>query len=694
MACRDLKEALRELPSHVDWKPRFNLHYVKRILSRLRPRVRDRAWKTFSEGPDPPLITLEERGLSSRNFENPHKLARDLLSEPSRAMQMIKLFKKMVFVGGASRLLPQDRNLLIFGHKILSMPGFIVTSKGKDRYVCNLSKKPFAAPYSDGTPFPRLPRSVSSFTLNKGFEHRQTTMGFHGLGCRGASALALPPGTFNINLDLKGWFFQIPQIKQMLHYQVKTFPVPLRDDPNGPVSTESFVLMGTEMGNAVAAAAAGGANIAIVRGFDRKAQLQAFPDLLSLPLDKVVSPAHFKLKPCDISLKNFLKRYPTKHTNDDNFVHLDHTLLGLWRTGAARFPLYAVHQDDVALKNVNKELTIRSAKFLYKEYANCNILTSTAFSEDDVLQEDIITGIRVNFRTKMMSLSHKKWEQFTFAVYNLVVHGDSVTAGEALETCGRVMHAAELFPDIKPMFVPLSHYLSALCVLCKSCPRKWEKAKARRISVPRIILRMLHDGWMLIVSRETHALRFVHIQEDADSHWSTDWCPEGMGFVDCLTGNYVGVSIPQEHPMTIRFRKNSLFGELFIVTLSLIVFAMPGQIILLDEDNMGCIHAIKKFKSKPSYSLLSMRFAQVIREKRLTVLPHHVGTKIIAADPISRMDLPGWKERFEKRCAILKIPKGHELPDALASWENLWEELIALEDKYSQRLSGIIVFFA
>ena len=265
----------------------------------------------------------------------------------------------------------------------------------------------------------------------------------------------------------------------------------------------------------------------------------------------------------------------------------------------------------------------------------------------------------------------------------MVAHGDSITAGEALETCGRVLHTAELFPHIKPMFVPLSHYLSALCILCESSPKKWEKAKTRRISIPSIVLRMLDEGWRLIRGKKIHARRLVTIEEDADCHWSTDWCPEGMGFVDCLTGNFAGVSIPWDHPMTVRFRKNSLFGELFIVTLSLILFAEKGQVILLDEDNMGCIHAIKKFKSKPSYSLLSLRFAKVIREKELTVLPRHVGTKVIVADPISRMDLSDWRERFERRCRYSKIPIGHELPNALAGWRNLWDELVAIEHRYS-----------
>ena len=399
---------------------------------------------------------------------------------------MIKLYKKMVFVGGASRLLPKGRNLRIFGHKILSMPGFIVTSKGKDRYVCNLSKAPFFSRETvGGMPyFPQVSRSVRSFTLNMGYDHCQTTMGFHGISDRAASILALPTGAFNINLDLKGWFFQIPQIRQMLHYQVKTFPVPLTDDPCGHVTTESFVLMGTEMGNAIAAAAAGGANIAIVRGFDRKAQLGKFPDLLSLPREKIISPESYGLKPCKLTMKKFMARYPTKRVNNDQFVHLDHTLLGLWRTAAKRFPLYAVHQDDVALKNVTKALTGHAGQFLYAEYALCNILTSTEFSEDDVLQEDTVTGIRVNLRTKMMSLPQEKWELFTFAVYNMVVHGDSITAGEALETCGRVMHAAALFPPTKPMFVPLSFYLSALCLLCESSPKKWERVKPRRISIP------------------------------------------------------------------------------------------------------------------------------------------------------------------------------------------------------------------
>ena len=142
-AARDLKRTLEGLPHYTDWTSRFNLPYVRNILGKLSPPIRDRAWKTFLRGPDPPRVTLEEKGLSSRNFPNPQDSARDLLSNPSRVMQLIKSFKEMVLVGGASRLLPKHhRPLRIFGHKILSMPGFIATSKGKDHYVCNLSKTP------------------------------------------------------------------------------------------------------------------------------------------------------------------------------------------------------------------------------------------------------------------------------------------------------------------------------------------------------------------------------------------------------------------------------------------------------------------------------------------------------------------------------------------------------------------------
>mgnify|MGYP001479672899 CR=1 FL=1 len=652
-----------------------------------------RARQTFSIGPDLPVTTLEDLGISASHFEDPEILARQLLQDPNEAFQMAKLFKKMIFTGGASRILPHGLNSLIFRKKIISMPGFIVYTKNKARYVNNLSKRPYfpagrnhilkcgsrLKEFSATT----IPSSVRNFTLNKGYLPSQTTMGFHGIADKAVSLLALPSTSFNINVDLKGWFFQIPQNRKMLHYQVKTFPVPETDDPNGPVSLHSFVLMGTEMGNAIAAAAAGGANIAIVRAIDREAQYLPYPDLLSLPKSKIIPPGAYNLRECKASYQEIMARYPTKHKNEDAWLHLDHTHLAIWRSGANRFPLYSIHQDDVALKNISRSLTIQAGRYLYAEYQQCNILTSTTFSEDDVLQEDIITGTKVNFRTKTLSLPDDKWLRYTHNVHNLILCAESVTAAEALTICGQVMHATELFPSLKPSFTPFSWFLSGLCTLCKADPRKWERAKARRIAIPPVIARMVHDGWKMIKNRAQHATKFVKILEDADRSISTDWCPRGMGFVDHISGDFEGILIPTDHPMTIFFAKHSLFGELFIVTLALIVFAKPGQVIALAEDNMGCIQAIKKYRSRASYSALSMKFAEVVREKQLTIIPRYMDTDTIPADPISRTDKKGWSLRFSERCKKLKIPKGRRLFGALNGWTDLWNDIMIIERKYS-----------
>ena len=403
-AFRDLKRDLEALPSYRNWEPRFRLTYIRNLLKKLPDYMSRRAWKTFSVGPDLPVDTLENRGISAENFENPEKLAFQLLENPEEAMQMEKLFRKMIITGGASCPLPNGTSTKIFGKNSISMPGFIVYTKGKARYVNNLSKRPyFREQY--------VPRSVRTFTLNKGYTHEQTTMGFHGIEDKAASALALPVSSRVINVDLKGYFFQIPQNPDMIHYQIKTFPVPRTDDPNGPWTTCSFALMGTEMGNAIAAAAAGGAHIAIVRAMDLKAQSLSFPDLLSIPRSKVVPPSHYGLSPVKASFRKILERFPTKYTNQDPWIHLDHTHLALWRSRSERFPCYSIHQDDVALKNVNRQLTAQAGEFLYQEYSNCNILTSTTFSEDDVLEEDIITGTPVNFRTKLLGLPPGKWEK-------------------------------------------------------------------------------------------------------------------------------------------------------------------------------------------------------------------------------------------------------------------------------------------
>lgn len=648
--------------------------------------MRNRAWKTFSIGPDLPPRTLDDFGISAKHFDHPGDLALRLLEEPSDTMKMIKLFKKMVDVGGASNILAGGYEELIFGEESVSAPGFIVSPKGKDRYVCNLSKKPFFGPHQRG-----IPKSVRDFTINKGYDHTQTTMGFHGIIDKAVILLALPDSTHNLNVDLKAWFFQIMQNAGMLRYQVKCFPVPLTDDPMGLIILIFFVLMGTEMGNAIAAAAAGGANICIVRAFDRLAQtIPGFEDLLSIPMSKVISPEVYGLKKLDLSFDEFMERFPTKHTNEDKWLHLRYTLLVLWRSSKTkRFPLYMVHQDDVALHNISRNLTARAGRFLYEQYARCKILTSTKFSEDEILPVDIVTGTKLDFKNRLLSLPDEKWIKFTFNVNRLVLYGGSITAGEALSTCGQIMHTADLFPTLRPTFGPLSSYLSGLSILCESDPRKWARAKPKLIEIPAVILCMVHNGWKLIKNREQHATKFGKLWEDADISISTDWCPKGMGFVDHTSGDFEGILIPALHPLRIRFDKNSLFGELFIVTLVLIVFAKRGQTIALSEDNMGCIQAVKKFKSKTTYWALAKRFAQVCYDLELTVVPRYMDTNTIPADPISRTDKSNWKSDFCSRCKALKIPTGRRLTGALDGWTDLWDELLLIERRHSLFLCGL-----
>ena len=226
--------------------------------------------------------------------------------------------------------------------------------------------------------------------------------------------------------------------------------------------------------------------------------------------------------------------------------------------------------------------------------------------------------------------------------------------------------------------------MSNLCRICKQNPRRWEKMLAKEIFVPKILLVLLYEAWVSIKNRSQNAIRYVKIVEDADWDVSCDWCPAGMGVVDKITGNYEGVRIPREHPMNVRFGELSLFGELFTVLLFLITFVSEDQVVSLAEDNMGCIYAIQKFRSRPSYAALALEFARVVREKRITIIPHYMKSKTILADPVSRMySDPNWKTDFELRRIRLKVPKGKRLARALDGWEEVWQKIVAIERRYS-----------
>ena len=268
-------------------------------------------------------------------------------------------------------------------------------------------------------------------------------------------------------------------------------------------------------------------------------------------------------------------------------------------------------------------------------------------------------------------------------MHSLVLNGDRITAGEALTTCGEILHTTLLFPSLKPSFVPLSWYLSALCTLCKEDPKKWERAKSRHIEIPAVLRCMVHDAWLLIKNRKQHALKFVKLVEDADLSISTDWCPKGFGVVDHISGDFEGIVFPLDHPIYTLFRKHSLWGELFAVIMALLTLASEGQVVTLAEDNMGCISAVKNFKSQTSYSALSQYFAKVVREKNLTIIPRYMDTDTIPADPISRLDKPNWASDFSSRCKRLKIPTGRRRTGLLKGWTDLWNDIMRVEAEYS-----------
>merc|ERR1711969_294340 len=121
---------------------------------------------------------------------------------------MLGLYRKMIKTDAASSPLLNGLEQRIWGRAILSMPGFIVYTKKKARYVCNLSKKPSPRIFSTDAVRNRV---IRNFTLNRGYDKSQTTMGFHDVSDLAAYMLAMPPGTNFVMIDLTGWFFQIMQ---------------------------------------------------------------------------------------------------------------------------------------------------------------------------------------------------------------------------------------------------------------------------------------------------------------------------------------------------------------------------------------------------------------------------------------------------------------------------------------------------
>ena len=682
----NIKKQLMKLPSYRDWTTRLNMDYIRSVMKLVPNRhIRKRTLRLAEHGPEGPVKHLEQKGIKACNFRCPGKEAVKLLrTDPEAAYLMLKAFAKMIFAKGAARMLPQGLRSLIYEMKIISNAGFVAQREKKARWVANYAEKPRFR--QKGT----IPRELRVFSLNRGYDWSQTTMGFHGVMDKAIRLLAHLTSAHTINLDLKSAYYQLPQSRSMIHHQVKVFALPMSSDPlDTRVTLVAFPLMGLEMGNAQAAAAFQAFHLGILRGMDLKAR-RAGLNHLSLPSVETLAPEHYpELKRCDLSLKDFLDPWRRdKKLNNDRYVHIDHVLLAMWRTHSDWLPLYGIHIDDVAITHNTKETTAAAGKYVYEEYRKMNIITSTKFDMDEVQQVSIITGTEVDHLHRTLSLPQEKWSKFTFNVNTLVRDGpQGVKAGFALEVIGQVMHATEIFPSARPSFVPLSHFMGGLAQMSQHHKRKWAKNMDKYLVFPPVLCRMLEDGWKKIVGRSRPAIDLVRIACDATVHVHCDWCKKGMGYVDLLTGDYEGVEFPDDHEIVQFYGRESLFGELFTVTTVLELLIPQNAVVALGEDNMGCIFAIQNWKSHPTYAPLALYYAQVVREKNITVVPYYVDTNSIIADPISRIwdrKYHFWDE-FRRRLKLFNVQMGERRCGALDRWTEVFGEVMAVRKRYSRR---------
>ena len=652
----------------------MNIEYLCKDLFRyLPPHIRKDVSRCLLVGPPLPKTVYEDHGIKPEHLPNPKKAAVRALQDKYSAAALVKSLEKLSKLGALARPIPTDCRGIgrIHGQSTYPVGSFNVPKDGKDRMVMDLSQRPLPGF------FPRH-SLAAMFCYNDGFDDLIATMGFCDQSDRSTLMLMVGPVVHYSNSDFSGWFNNPPDHPSQVHYHILTVATPKGTLVTAETPTIGVPVMSNVQGSKIAAVTCAKISKAIMIAAD-KLMVSRGKNLFSLPYHKVVKPEDYGLKPCSLSYEQLRARKDMRPriSNPDKWIELRHSMLCRWRTlrPGQRMPSVIVHQDDILMANSTVDENFEALCEAHEIFDKADIPTSTTCEIDNVSEDKIFCGNRLMPDHKI-SISEKRWIQYSQNVLALGYWPQGLPLGFLLSLAGQIAYVMDLFPAMRPWFAPLTWYLSQVNAICKDDKAMWKRWAHKIVRVPKLVIVMVIKGWASIYKQKANALDLVKLDIDANRKFSCDWCPEGFGSLDHDSGDYFAVKIPSGHELS---ENRSTFGEYFTLYVACRTWCREDDDVSIDEDNDGCIAVVEKFMARPAYADLSMAFSRWSAGMNVTVFPRYTSTKVIIADPLSRSHEPGWFEEFERRAAYFGVTIGRRIH---VDWMTPYEEVLQLRKEY------------
>ena len=337
-----------------------------------------------------------------------------------------------------------------------------------------------------------------------------------------------------------------------------------------------------------------------------------------------------------------------------------------------------------------------SNAYLRECYKALNIPVSTKNSWDPT-QLPIITGNEGGMLDRTLGLSREKWTDFEHRIGPACTSREPLTIDFLLKAAGSLMHLTELFPYLKPSFIPMSRWLGECNQICHANKRRWKRIKEETATIPQPLQKLIGLGWSRAkVDRTVNVRDLLRTEVDADIVLATDACgmsdelatdqhPAGLGAVvhKCRGGAIAAGTramelLPRDHPIAT---KPIAWLELFTSVLWILQTCQRGWLCVIYTDNTNAEHWMRKYKAKPAYIGLMMRLANFCRVKKVTLIIKRSDTEHILADPLSRT-YEDYEADWRARAKEWKVP--HDGPIVSFLWRDLWDQVREIEEEYGR----------
>ena len=651
---------------------------INNLYVHLNKKVRPVLVKGLLEGPPRPSITYEDHGILPEHFGHPNIGASKIWKDPAEAAALVKNLNKLIKLGAVARPIPLDADGrgFIMGKPIFMVNSFGVSKDCKTRNVTDFSQTPRR---SEG-----LSKDAKNFCYNDGWTREDATMGFANIKDYSALLLALGPTIMYGTTDYSGWFNNLYSPLDLVRYHCMPVCLPdtkCRKIARGKTPIVALPIMTTCQGAKVAANHCAQQSYGLMHAIAEKLR-QEVEDLLFIRYEDMRRPSDYGLSEVEWSYREMrqLKDFRPKISHKHSWMEAAHDIYCRWRTmkPGDRLPRFVVHQDDNLFACSGEGAKVRAfkiLKYMHKQFRKAHIPVSTECSIKNIESTKIFCGLELRPGMKI-SFSEKRWEKYSRDILTLGYRYKCIPLGFLMSLAGKIGYIHSLFPATRAFFGPFTWWLAQINRVCKEKKRLWRIWKKKFVSVPPPLVIQIFEGWNRIYRKESLAIDHVKIAQDAETHFSVDWCPIGGGSHNFDTNEYFVIVWPEGHELT---QNRSTFGEFFMFYVAARTWYVPGKDMRANEDNEGCIAVIKRFMSRQSYGDMAIVFGRWAWENNVKVFPSHEGTKDIIADPLSRSTDEDWYEEYCDRCNRKGTPVGKEIS---VDWEPLWEEVLQARRKY------------